>query len=94
MAEDLCSIAVSLKKECNLLVFTRLVGRYQIEGLPEKDRTLINIQTLKKNSPYNLIFAIIMKRNILVDTKQPKNIVQTLLNFMMNGSLKIGELLI
>lgn len=50
--EDLCNIGMSLKEECNLLVCTRLVGRYQIEDLPQEDRTLLNIQT-QKNFPYN-----------------------------------------
>ena len=49
-AEALCSIGMNLKVECNLLVFTRLVCRYQIEDLPKEDRTLLNIQTQKKIS--------------------------------------------
>ena len=41
MVEDLCSIGMSLNKECNLLVFIKLVSRYQIEDQPEEDRTLL-----------------------------------------------------
>ena len=41
---------MSLKEECHLLVLTKLVGRYQIEDLPEEDNTLLNIQTQEKFS--------------------------------------------
>ena len=40
MAKDLCSIGMSLQEECNLMDFTRLVGRYQIEDLPERRQNL------------------------------------------------------
>ena len=55
MAEDFCSIGMSLNQELNLFVFTRLVGRYQIKDLPEEDKALINIQT---NQKFSLKFDI------------------------------------
>ena len=61
MAEDMCSIGMSLQQERNLLAVTRSVGRYQRNNLPEKYETLLYTITHKK-STYNLVFAVIMKK--------------------------------
>lgn len=87
MVEDLCNIGMSLKEECNLLVFTRLVGRYQTEDLPKEDRTLLNIQT-QKNFPYNFPCCY-DERKYISRHESTQNIVQTLSNFMINTLLKI-----
>ena len=79
---------MSLKEECHLLVLNRLAGRYQIEDLPEEDNTLLNIQTQEKFSLQSDI-CYYHEKNIVADTKQLKNIVQTLLDFMINTLLKI-----
>ena len=88
MTEDLCSIGINLKEKCNFLLFNRSVGRYQIDDLTEGEKTLLNIRTQKTFS-YNLIFVIIMKINVLIDTNQLKNIVKTLLNYNINALLNI-----
>ena len=45
MGEELCNVGKVLDKKCDLLVYSRKVGRQQIDTLSQEDRDLLTLQT-------------------------------------------------
>ena len=45
MGEELCNVGKVLDEKCDLLVYSRKVGRQQIGSLSQEDRGLLTLQT-------------------------------------------------
>ena len=73
MGEELFNVGKDLDEKYDLLVYSRKVGRQQIGSLSQED----TCSHYEQNVHLMLcqIFVFTMKRNILVDIKQLKDIV-------------------
>ena len=73
MGQELCNVWKVLDETCDLLVYSRKVGRQQIGSLSQED----TCSHYEQNVHLMLcqIFVFTMKRNIPVDIKQLKDIV-------------------
>ena len=74
MGEELCNVGNVLGEKCDLLVYSRKVGRQQIGSLSQEDRDLLLLRT-KCTFDASSDICIHHEKNMSVDIKQPKDIV-------------------